>query len=116
MSPLSFSVARQLYLLLFFVGSLIPLLWFWPWLALHGLDVQGLIRELFATRVAGFFGLDVLCSALALLAFVVSENRRQRIAGSSLALLATCCIGVSAGLPLFLYLRQRTLDANRPTF
>lgn len=110
------ALVRQLYLLLFVVGSIVPLWWFWPWLALHGLDIAGLLRELFSTRVGGFFGLDVLCSALALVVFVGVENRRQRIAGSSWALLATVCIGVSAGLPLFLYLRQRTLDARRPTF
>jgi hypothetical protein len=116
MSLRSRSIVRQRYLLLSVLGSLVPLLWFWPWLAVHGLDIGGLVDELFSTRVGGFFGLDVLCSALVLAVFVVAENRRQRIAGSSWALLATVCVGVSAGLPLFLYLRQRTLDAHRPTF
>ncbi|PZP63189.1 MAG: hypothetical protein DI597_03915 [Pseudoxanthomonas spadix] len=109
-SPAS-PLARTLYLTLFVIGSAAPLLWFWPWLNAHGLDLAALARELFSTRVGGFFGLDVLCAAVALLVWMQLEHRRLPVRRAWLAALATCCIGVSSGLPLYLYLRQRTLDA-----
>lgn len=106
---------RRTYLSLFLIGSAVPLLWFRPWLQTHGLDLPALARALFSTRVGGFFGLDVLCAAVALLAWMQLEHRRLPVPRAWLAVLATCCIGVSAGLPLYLYLRQRTLDAAVPT-
>lgn len=111
----SASFARPLYLLLTAIGTLVPLAWCWPWLAAHGLDVPMMLSELFSTRIGGFFGLDVVCSALTLFALVFIETRRRAIRGAWWAIPATLCIGVSCGLPLFLYLRQRSLDANLPS-
>lgn len=103
---------RSLYLWLFVVGTLVPYAWLAPWLGQHGLDLPGLARELFASRVGGFFGLDVILSAVTLLVLMIAEvgvtgGRR------ALAALATLAAGVSSGLPLFLYFRQAARDATR---
>jgi hypothetical protein len=54
----------------------------------------------------------VVVSALALFVFVFSEQRVAGVRHSWLPVVATLVIGVSLGLPLFLYLRQRSLDAS----
>ncbi len=100
---------RRIYLALALVGAVAPYSQFLPWLAEHGLNVPLLLRELFATRAGAFFGLDVLVSAVALIVFIRSEGAKHRIGALWLPIAATCLIGVSCGLPLFLYLRERRL-------
>ena len=66
----------------------------------------------FARARPAFFGLDVLVSALVLFVFVAAEGRRLAMTLLWLPIVATLLVGVSLGLPLFLYLRQRRLDAH----
>ena len=83
-----------------------------PWLLIHGLDLRLLFSELFSTRIGGFFGLDVIVSAVVLFVFIGVEGRRLAIQKLWLPVIATCAVGVSLGFPLFLYMRQRKLDAQ----
>lgn len=97
---------RWLYLFLAVLGTLLPYSQFVPWLAEHGLNVRLLFTELFLGHVSAFFGLDALVSALVLLVFIFHEGTRRKIGMLWLPAAATCLIGVSCGLPLFLYLRE----------
>jgi Terpene cyclase DEP1 len=99
---------RWVYLSLALAGAIVPLWQFIPWIAEHGLDVPLLFKELFATHVGAFFGLDVIISAVALIAFIRREAAARNISLIWLPIAATCLIGVSCGLPLFLYLRERS--------
>ena len=101
---------RQIYLCLAVLGLLIPNSAFWPWLLTHGLDPQRFVHDLFANGVSAFFGLDVVLSALVLGAFVVIEGKRLGLHHRWVPIAATCVVGVSLGLPLFLYQRQVRLD------
>lgn len=105
---------RHLYLLLCAPGLLLPYAQLLPWLNEHGPDLPRFFAELFSTRIGGFFGMDVLVSALALLLFVASEGRRLRMRRLWAPVVATLLVGVSLGLPLFLYQRQAKLDAGTP--
>lgn len=96
-----------LYWGLALLGAAIPLAAFLPWLELHGVDLPLLLRDLFANRVSAFFGLDVLLSALTLFLLIGAEGRRCGMRRLWLPVAATCLIGVSCGLPLFLALRER---------
>ena len=96
-----------LYLILTVVGIVLPLGRFIPWLAEHGPDLPLFFRELFSTRIGGFFGMDVLVSAVTLIIFVRREGKRTGMRLRWLPIAATCLIGVSCGLPLFLFLRER---------
>ena len=98
---------RRLYLLLALIGAVVPYSQFIPWLAAHGLNLRLLLAELFSGRVGAFFGLDVILSALVLMVFIWREGSTRKIGGLWMPVLATCLIGVSCGLPLFLYLRER---------
>jgi len=96
--------ARRVYLLLFLAGVVIPYLEFGPWVAEHGLNLRLMIEQLFANRIGAFFGADVALSAVAV--FVFAGVERRRIGGLWwLPVVAVLLAGVSAGLPLLLYLR-----------
>jgi hypothetical protein len=100
--------AKTIYLLLCFIGVVLPYWQFVPWVAENGLNAH-----LFANRVSAFFGMDVFVSAIALLLFVRIENSRLSVRGRWLPLLAVLTVGVSLGLPLFLYLRETKLEQDR---
>lgn len=101
------------YLLLALAGTLLPLAAFVPWLAAHGPDGPAFLAELFSTRIGAFFGLDVIVSALALFVLVAVEGKRAGVRHGWVPVLATLCIGVSCGLPLFLAMRERALHRAR---
>jgi hypothetical protein len=100
------------YLCLCVLGVVVPYSQFIPWLSQHGLDMDLFMRELFATRIGAFFAFDVVVSALALFVFVFGERKTARVRHVWLPVVATLVVGVSLGLPLFLYMRQRCLDAT----
>jgi hypothetical protein len=101
-----------LYLTLCILGVALPYWQFAPWLASNGLDLPLFVRDLFANRIGGFFGMDVLVSAVALLVFARTEGSRLGLRARWLVLLAVLTVGVSLGLPLFLYMRERAIEAN----
>lgn len=105
---------RHIYSLLFAIGTVLPLSQFWPWFGANGLDIRLFFSELFSTRIGGFFGLDVIISAIVLVTFAAIETMRIKMknAGTVLAavVFATLFVGVSSGFPLFLYFRQKHLD------
>ena len=103
---------RHVYLSLCIVGVLLPYSHFLPWLQAHGLDLPLFFTEIFESRVGAFFALDVLVSVVVLFLFVGVEGRRIAADHLWAPLVATVACGVSAGFPLFLYLRQRKLDAD----
>jgi hypothetical protein len=101
---------KPFYLACAIAGAVVPYSHFIPWLREHGLDARLLLEELFSTRIGAFFGLDVLVSAVVLLGFIWSEGRRRQIRNLWAPAAATCLVGVSCGLPLFLYLRESRLQ------
>jgi hypothetical protein len=101
---------RHLYLGFCFIGTVLPYWKLVPWVMEHGLNLSALCQELFATRIGAFFGLDVVVSAFVLFLFIAVEGRRLALPRLWLPILGTLLVGVSLGLPLFLYLRQRKLD------
>ena len=68
------------------------------------------VSERFANRIGGFFGMDVIVSAVALWVFVRTEGRRLGMRFLWVPMAAVLTVGVSLGLPLFLYLRQIHLE------
>jgi cbb3-type cytochrome oxidase subunit 3 len=105
--------AKTIYLLLCFIGVALPYWQFVPWVAENGLNMRLFVQQLFANRVSAFFGMDVFVSAITLLLFVRIENSRLSVRGRWLPLLAVLTVGVSLGLPLFLYLREAKLEQDR---
>ena len=101
---------KSLYLLLCVAGTLLPYSQFIPFLQEHGLDLRLFVEQLFATRIGGFFGLDVIVSSVVLWVMVAVEGRRAGMSRLWLPIVANLAVGVSLGLPLFLYMRERRLE------
>jgi len=99
---------KTVYLILCALGVALPYWQLAPWLSEHGLDLPLFFRQLFENRVGAFFGMDVIVSAAALLVFARSEGKRTGVRAVWLVALAVLAVGVSLGLPLFLYLRERS--------
>jgi uncharacterized membrane-anchored protein len=105
---------RYLYLVLALIGLFLPYSQFVSWIMKHhALNMSLFIRDLFANQISAFFAMDVIVSAVVLLLFIQSEGKRLRMCLLWLPSIATLIVGVSLGLPLFLYLRQLTLDRTR---
>ena len=97
---------KQLYLGLCVIGTVLPYSQFLPFLREHGFDLTLLVHQLFANRISGFFALDVLVSSVVVWVFIRAEGRRANVPRLWLPLLAILTVGVSLGLPLFLYMRE----------
>ncbi len=103
---------KGLYLGLCVLGTVLPYSQLIPFLREHGLDFQLFFAQLFANRVSGFFGLDVIVSSIVLWVLVYTEGRRSQVKHLWAPIAANLAVGVSLGLPLFLYLREARLRAN----
>ncbi|MGB8888239.1 MAG: DUF2834 domain-containing protein [Candidatus Korobacteraceae bacterium] len=103
---------KTLYLGLCFLGFLLPYWQFIPWVAAHGLNLPLFVRELLVNRISAFFGMDVLVSAIVLIVFIRVDSRRLGIRRRWLPVLATLLVGVSLGLPIFLYMREMQLESG----
>lgn len=99
-----------LYFILCLAGTILPYSQLFPFLREHGLDTSLLFQQLFANKVSGFFGLDVIVSSLVLWVFVYSEGTRLRMRHLWIYVVANLLVGVSLGLPLFLLMRQSRVD------
>ena len=104
---------KILYLLLCLTGAILPYWFFIQFLREHGLNLRLLVEQLFANSISSFFGIDVIVSTVCLWLFVFFEGRRARVKNLWAPIVASLLVGVSLGLPLFLYLREssRTADA-----
>lgn len=102
---------KHLYLALCIVGTILPLGVLVPFLRAHGIDARAFLDQLFATPVSSFFGTDVIVSSLVLWAFVLFEGRRLAMTRLWSPIVANLIVGVSLGLPLFLYMREVRREA-----
>lgn len=102
---------RHLYLAFAVLGLLLPYWQLVPWIMEHhGLDMELFLRDLSANRISVFFAMDVIVSAIVLISFIQTEGKRLQMRLLWLPTLGTLLVGISLGLPLFLYLRQLQLD------
>jgi hypothetical protein len=101
---------QRLYLALCVAGTVLPCWQFLPFVRDHGLDMRLFMAQLFATPVSGFFGMDVIVSSIVLWLFVLTEGPRVGVRHRWAPIVANLAVGVSLGLPLFLYLRERRIS------
>jgi len=102
--------AKHFYLILCFFGIALPYSQFIPFIAQNGLNLRLFIQQLFADRISGFFGWDVIVTALVIVVLILSEGKRQRIRFLWLPFASTFMVGPSLGLPLFLYMQEISLQ------
>lgn len=105
---------RRFYGILCVLGTILPYGAFVPWLTTHGLAPLLLIEQAFASPVSAFAWLDVIVSAVVLIAFIWAEGRRLAMRRLWLPTLATLTVGVSLALPLFLLMRESAIAPLSP--
>lgn len=103
---------QWLYLIAAILGAILPLSQLVPFLAAHGFDMPLFFRQLFQNNVSAFFGMDVIVSSLVLWLFAFSEGRRRGMRNLWLYVVCNLAVGVSLALPLFLFFRERKLNAE----
>lgn len=103
------SVLRWTYLALTLVGAVVPMWHLAPWIVQNGLSVDGLIAAWTQNAAATGLMWDLVISAVALSVWILAEVSVRRNWSALWALPATFLIGVSCGLPLYLFLRSRPI-------
>ena len=98
---------KSVYLALCAAGTVLPCSLLLPFLRQHGLDMRLFVEQMFANPVSGFFSMDLIVSSVVLWVLVFVEGRRARMKHLWAPLAANLAVGVSLGLPMFLYLRER---------
>ena len=74
----------------------------------NGFDIPLLLEQVYTSRIAAFRLLDVIVLAVVLILFVLTEGRKHKVPHLWVPFLGTVTGGVSFGLPLYLYLRERS--------
>ncbi len=95
---------KHFWLVAFIVGTILPYWQFGNFFVENGFNMALFFEQLLATRVSKFFMYDVLVSAVVVVVLVTQHRKLIRLYW--LPIIATLTIGVSAGLPLYLYLAE----------
>jgi len=98
---------RMLYLALAVWGAIHPMYYFVSYMRAEGTGLPGLVQAWHVNASTSGLTWDLTIAAITLTIWVLTETVSRRAWIGLLAVPATWCIGVSCGLPLFLFLRSR---------
>lgn len=104
MSPL-----RLAYLALAIWGAVHPMSYFIAWFSENGLSLSGMVEAWHANAATSGLTWDLTIAAITLTLWILAEVAVRRNWTALVAIPATFCIGVSCGLPLYLFLRTRAV-------
>ncbi|WP_298837705.1 DUF2834 domain-containing protein [uncultured Roseobacter sp.] len=96
---------RYVYLALAVWGTIHPMSWFITWFNENGYDLMAMVDAWHANAATSGLVWDLTVAATALTVWIIAETVRTRRWRGLIAIPATFCIGVSCGLPLYLFLR-----------
>ncbi|MGR3494609.1 DUF2834 domain-containing protein [Citreimonas sp.] len=98
---------RRLWLALALWGAVHPMYWFITYMAANGWSLSALIDAWYVNASTTGLVWDLTIAAITLTVWIVAETVRRKNWRGLLAIPAIYCIGVSCGLPFYLYLRDR---------
>jgi len=98
---------KHFYLLIALVGTVIPWMFFGSFFALNGINIPLFLKSLFANGAAGGFSADVLITILVFWVWSWRDAAKSNVAHWWLILPASCTVGLSLALPLYMYLREK---------
>lgn len=101
MSPL-----RMIYLALALWGAVHPMYYFISWFRANGFDIMAMVDAWHVNTAASGLVWDLTIAAITLTVWIIAEVAVRRNWLALIAIPATFCIGVSCGLPLYLFLRS----------
>jgi hypothetical protein len=100
---------RTVFLLLAIWGAIHPMYYFITWFQAEGWDIMAMVDAWHVNAATSGLVWDLTIAAISLTIWVLMEATKNRNWLSLIAIPATFCIGVSCGLPLYLYLRSRVM-------
>lgn len=103
---------QNIYLVLASLGLLVPYYFLFKFLSANGFDIPFLVQQLFANDISTFFAIDLIISITVFWIYMFAEANKLQMKNSWLYLLASLTVGLSFALPLFLYFRERKLEAT----
>lgn len=96
---------RLTFLALAIWGAIQPMYFFISWFNENGYDLAAMARAWNVNDASRGLVWDLTIAAIALSVLVIAESVRTRYWRYLIAIPATFCIGVSCGLPLFIFMR-----------
>ncbi|MCK0121183.1 DUF2834 domain-containing protein [Loktanella sp. F6476L] len=97
---------RMIWLALAIWGAIHPMYYFVQWFQTNGWDIMAMVDAWHANAASSGLVWDLTIAAVTLTIWIVVEVMQTREWIRLLAIPATFCIGVSCGLPLYLYFRS----------
>jgi hypothetical protein len=100
-------VIRWVFLALAVWGAIHPMYWFLTYMSETGTGLSGLIDAWYVNASTTGLTWDLTISAITLTVWIIVETARSKAWVNLIAIPAIFGIGVSCGLPLYLFLRSR---------
>lgn len=105
---------KSIYLALAVAGAVIPYIFFTAFISSEGLDLAAFVSALFVNGAAGGFSADLLITSFVFWLWSFRDARQFNVPNWWLMPVINLVIGLSAALPLYLYLRHdRAAVASR---
>lgn len=101
---------RMSYLALAVWGAVHPMLWYVTFWRKNGFSLRGLIDSWNVNAGATGLAWDLTIAAIALTVWIVAETWVRKNWLALVAIPATFGVGLSFGLPLYLFLRTRRVE------
>ena len=103
-------MTRWVYLALAVWGAIHPMYYFIQWFQSEGWNLMAMVDAWHVNAATSGLVWDLTIAAIALTVFIVAEVAVRRNFVALIAIPATFCIGVSCGLPLYLFLRAKPIS------
>jgi hypothetical protein len=100
-------VIRWVFLALAVWGAIHPMYWFLTYMSETGTGLSGLIDAWYVNASTTGLTWDLTIAAIALTVWIIGETAHSKAWVNLIAIPAIFGIGVSCGLPLYLFLRSR---------
>ncbi len=100
------SVLIVVYAVLAVVGTVLPYIWFTPFLMEHGLNLGEFFAQAVANRISTAACVDILISSVVFWDFMWGESKRLNMRRWWLLIIPNLLVGLSCALPLFLLWRE----------
>lgn len=100
---------RLVYLALAIWGTIHPMSYFIPWFQENGWSIMGMVDAWHANLASSGLVWDLTIAAAALTVWIIVETVQTKNWRGFIAIPTIFCIGVSCGLPLYLFLRSRPI-------
>lgn len=101
---------RWMYLGLAIWGAIHPMYYFVSWFQENGWNLGAMIDAWYVNDATTGLTWDLTIAAVSLTIWIIAEVAVRRNWFALIAIPATYCIGVSCGLPLYLFLRSRPIS------